>query len=183
MTLRETLAVIAEHQWNMAETGGSLKIELVVKPELTWRGLEQVSASNYLAYCLVGVINGDREVVGEVTVVAKHHEIIESLFNRATNVILKTDPGTTGANPKRRGPAARAPLLTLGIREIPAGARVSTLGQLTVRGGSSLPYLGPGTEALVQESFGIKLFQGPPVEPVTPGLSGRITIPVDSDQA
>ena len=97
------------------------------EPELARGGVEQVRSAHDLPDTLLGVVDNDREVVGERAVVAADDEVVDDALDRPAQAVLERDARAAGAHAQRGRPAARPPGRALGGAQAQAGARVGAL--------------------------------------------------------
>ena len=179
VALGEPRAVRAEHERHVGVRRLG-KAERPREEELARRGVEQVVAAHDLLDALGGVVDHDREVVGDRPVVAAHHEVVDHALDVAVQAVGEADALAVGAYPQGRR-SRRPPRLPLGLREPQAGAGIVAFGQRAVRRRRRLADLGPRAEALVQAPAGAQLLDGRRVAVPARRLVGHLAVPVDPD--
>ena len=145
------------------------------------RRVEQVVAAHDLLDALGGVVDHDRQVVGDRPVVAAHHEVVDHALDVAVQAVDESDALTAGAYPQGRR-SRRPPRLQLGLCEPQAGAGIVAFRQRAVRRRRCLPDLGPRAEALVEAAAGAQLLDGRGIAVPACRLVRHPGVPVDPDR-
>ena len=134
----------------------SVEAEQIAEQRLRRGGRQQVVAADDLLDALIGVVDDDREVVGEGAVAAAEDDVVDGIGALAVQTVgdrrpRRPRPGGAGRTPHRRPPGGR----TRG-RKVPARARVEALGRVAVLGRGRLPDLAPRAEAAVDPAVALE---------------------------
>ena len=143
---------------------------------------EQVVAADDHPDPLGGVVDDDREVVGEGAVATAQDEVVDDVGALAVEAVHEPDLGALGPQADReRLPGVGAPAGLRGA-DLAARPRVGVLG-LAVMGGRRLADLAPRAEAPVGQPGLGQARQRRPVELAALGLAHDLAVPVEADRA
>ena len=110
VALREALAVVAEQQRDVRMAGDRREAEQLVEPQLAAGRGEQIGPPHDVRHALGGVVDHDRQLVGDHAVAAPHDDVAarlrERLVLRAEQVVDEVGLAVH-AHAQRRGAAVR----------------------------------------------------------------------------
>ena len=162
---------------------GLWQAEELLQNHLPRRSESKVVSAHHLVHALVGIIDDDGERVGDGSVAALEHEIVDVAGDGSQHSVGKRPPGPLReADPQRRcaGPHRLSSRGSFGIGTVSAGAGVGTRRSVRrLRGGENIF---PRTGALIDQASVSKLLKRGLVSRISVSLCDDRTVPVKAER-